>query len=329
MKLRWLLVGLLTALVLVPALLIFIARALDLPGGLWVRLVAFTPYAALLFLAAAVLLLLVWLTGHGGVLVRVLTVLCLVGVGVVTYWASGPYVGSGPADAAGHAKIRVMTSNLRVGGADTAQVVQIAVSQDVDVLVLEEVTPSALAGLEQAGLTKAFPHHAGAPVAGSPRGTMVFSRGPIRHVKPVPTRFASYSLDVALGGGRGTLHLLAVHPHPPTGDISGWHADQLVVRKAAVGLAQPTVIAGDFNATMDHASMRDLAGRGYDDAATQARSGWQPTWPSAGMVSLASIDVPSLVAIDHVMARGLRATHTSTYPIDGTDHRALVATLVR
>ena len=328
MKLRWVLVGLMTALLLVPALLISTARALDLPGGLWVRLVAFTPYAALLFLAAAVLLLLVWLTGHGGVVVRVLTVLCLVGVGVVVYWAHGPYVGSRPADAAGRAKIRVMTSNLRVGGGDTAQVVQLAVSQDVDVLVLEEVTPAALAGLTQAGLTKAFPHHAGAPVAGS-RGTMVFSHGPIRHVKPVPTRFASYSLDVGLGSGRGTLHLLAVHPHPPTGDIGGWHADQALVRRAAAGLSRPAVIAGDFNATMDHASMRELAGRGYDDAATQARSGWQPTWPSAGMVSLASIDVPSLVTIDHVMARGLRATHTSTYPIDGTDHRALVATLAR
>jgi endonuclease/exonuclease/phosphatase (EEP) superfamily protein YafD len=328
MKLRWLLVGLLTAVVLVPALLISTARALDLPGGLWVRLVAFTPYAALLFLVAAVLLLLVWLSGHGGVPVRVLTVLCLVGVGIVVYWASGPYVGSSPADAAGHTKIRVMTSNLRFGGGDTAQVVQLAVSQDVDVLVLEEVTPSALAGLTQAGLTKVFPHHAGAPVAGS-RGTMVFTRGPVRHVTPVPTRFASYSMDVALGGGRGTLHLLAVHPHPPTGDISRWHADQLEVRRAAEGLPRPTVIAGDFNATMDHVSMRDLAGRGYDDAATEARSGWQPTWPSAGMVSRMGIDVPSLVAIDHVMARGLRATHTSTYRIDGTDHRALVATLAR
>jgi hypothetical protein len=80
---------------------------------------------------------------------------------------------------------------------------------------------------------------------------------------------------------------------------------------------------------MDHDSLRDLAGRGYDDAATETRSGWEPTWPSEGVVSPLGIDVPSLVAIDHVMSRGLQATHTATYPIAGSDHRALLATLAR
>ena len=329
MKLRWLLVGLLTAALLAVALPISVARTLDPPGGVWVRLVAFTPYATVLYLLAAILLMLVWLSGHARVAVSVLIVLCFVGVGVHAYWASGPFVGSDAAQAAGHGKVRIMTSNLKFGGGDTAQVVQVAVSHDVDVLVLEEVTPAALVGLRQAGLAKAFPHRAGTPVAGSPRGTMVFSRGPLRHVRPIPTRFASYSLDVPLGGGRGTLHVLAVHPHPPTGDISRWHDDQLVVRRAATGLSGPTVIVGDFNATMDHASMRELAGRGYDDAATQATSGWQPTWPSSGEVSPMGFDVPPMVAIDHVMTRGLRATATSTYAIDGTDHRALIATLAR
>ena len=100
MRLRWLLLGLLTAMLLVPALLVSTARALDLPGGLWVRLVAFTPYATLLYLVAAFVLLITWLRGHGGVAVRVLTMLCLVGVAVHAYWASGPYLGSSPAEAA-------------------------------------------------------------------------------------------------------------------------------------------------------------------------------------------------------------------------------------
>jgi endonuclease/exonuclease/phosphatase (EEP) superfamily protein YafD len=256
-------------------------------------------------------------------------VLCLVGLGVHAYWASGPFVGSSGAEAAGRGHVHVMTANLRFGQADTAQLVGLVVSHDVDVLVLEEVTPPAVAGLRSAGLDRVLPHHAGRAAPGNPRGTMVFSRTRLSNVRRLATEFDSYSLDVALGGPRAKLHLLAVHPHPPTGDIRGWHADQVVVRRAAAGLSGPSVIAGDLNATMDHASLRELAGRGYDDAATQATSRWQPTWPSAGIVSPLGIDVPSLVAIDHVMARGLRATHTSTYQIDGTDHRALLAALAR
>ncbi len=65
MKLRWLLLGVLTTLVLVPALLLTTARLLDLPGGTWVRLVAFTPYALVLYAAALLLLLLAWWRGRG------------------------------------------------------------------------------------------------------------------------------------------------------------------------------------------------------------------------------------------------------------------------
>ena len=261
--------------------------------------------------------------------VRVLAVLCLLGLAVHAYWASGPFVGSSAAEAAGHGRVQVMTSNLRFGEANTAQLVGLVVSNDVDVLVLEEVTPSALAGLESAGLGRVLPHRAGRPAPGTPRGTMVFSRTRLSHVHRLPTAFGSYSLDVTLGAPRGRLHLLAVHPRPPKGDIGHWHADQAVVRRAAAGLSGPSVIAGDLNATMDHAPLRELAGRGYDDAATQATSGWQPTWPSSGIVSPLGLDVPSMVAIDHVMARGPRATRTTTFPLEGTDHRVLLATLAR
>ena len=102
----------------------------------------------------------------------------------------------------------------------------------------------------------------------------------------------------------------------------------MAVRRSAGGLAGPTVVAGDLNATMDHAPMRELVGRGFRDAATEARSRWQPTWPSAGMVSRFGVTVPPLLAIDHVLVdEGLRAVATRSYPVPGTDHRALVATL--
>jgi endonuclease/exonuclease/phosphatase (EEP) superfamily protein YafD len=329
MRLRWLLLGLVVGLLLVPALLVTTARALDLPGGLWVRLVAFTLPATVLYIAAAFLLTLAWLRGRGGLAVRVLAVVALVGVALHAYWSSGPFVGGSPAEAAGRNRINVMTSNLRFGQGDTARVAGLVASHHVDVLVLEEVTPAAVAGLRSAGLERVLSHHAGRPVAETTAGTMVFSRTRLSHVHLLQTRFQSYSLDVALPGSRATLHLVAAHPGPPTGDISRWHADQAAVRRAAAGLRGPAVIAGDLNATMDHSPLRELAGRGYDDAATAAKSGWQPTWPSAGIVAPLGVAMPSMVAIDHVMARGIRPTHTQTFVVDGTDHRALLATLAR
>ncbi len=335
MKLRWLLLGLLVTVLLVAAGLLTTARLLEPPGGTWVRLVAFTPYGLGLYLLALLLLLGASLRTRGfwrGV-ARALALVCAIGLLVHAVWESGPFVGTSSASAATAATapsahgLTVMTSNLRFGRADTARVVSAAARRHVDVLVLQEVTPQALAGLEHAGTGRLLHHRAGKPAAG-PAGTMVFSRTRLTGVHRLPTRFGSYRADVRLPGGR--VRLLAVHPGPPIGDVTGWRAEQLAVRQAARASDGPTVLAGDLNATMDHSSLRELVGRGYADAATQARSGWQPTWPSAGVVTRLGVPVPPLVAIDHVFVRGpLRAVRTETIVVDRTDHRALVATLSR
>jgi len=332
---RRLVLGLVVAVLLGVSGTMTAARLLELRGGPWVRLVAFTPYALPLYGLAALLLLPVWWRGRGfrrGT-ARLLTAAALGGVVVHAAWASGPYLGAAPvaAPADGAREVRVMTSNLRLGRADPARVVGLAVTGGVDVLVLQEVTPQALAGLREAGIGRGFGHRAGRPAAGA-TGTMVFSRARLSAVRRLPTRFGSYALDVRLpqvpGARGGRVHLLAVHPRPPVGTAAGWRADQVTVRRAARGLAGPTVVAGDLNATMDHAPMRELVGRGFRDAATEARSRWQPTWPSAGVVSRFGVSVPPLLAIDHVLVdEVLRAVATRSYPVPGTDHRALVATL--
>ena len=206
-------------------------------------------------------------------------------------------------------------------------------TQRIDVLVLEEVTPQALSGLKQAGIGDLLPHRAGRPAPG-PSGTMVFSRTALSDVRPLHTGFASYAMDVRLPrltkapGGR--VHLLAVHPRPPMGPATRWQADQMVVRHAARDLRGPTMLVGDLNATMDHLPLRELVGRGYDDAATQAMSRWQPTWPSAGVVTEVGFPVPSLLAIDHVLlANGPRAVRTESVTVGSTDHRALVVAVGR
>ena len=325
MKLRWLLLGVLTTLLLVPALLLTTARMLDLPGGTWVRLVAFTPYALPLHVGALVLLVLAWWRGRGfwRAAARLLVVVPLLGVALHAVWAAGPYVGTPGAQAAGTHRLNVMTSNLRFGQASAARVVEVAVAARVDVLVLQEVTPQAISGLEGAGLGQALPHRAGAAAEGA-AGTMVFSRFPLRHVKKIGTTFGGYAMDMRTPAGR--VHLIAAHPQPPVGDVARWRFDHGVLRHAALATADRTMIVGDLNATMDHLPMRALVGIGFEDAATQADSRWQPTWPAAGAVSRLGIPVPPLVTIDHVLlSSDLRALRTESVTVQGSDHRALVA----
>ena len=55
-------------------------------------------------------------------------------------------------------------------------------------------------------------------------------------------------------------------------------------------------LAGDFNATLDHAELRRVLDRGYRDAAEQAGVALRPTWPTGKRI------LPTLVTIDHVLA---------------------------
>ena len=79
------------------------------------------------------------------------------------------------------------------------------------------------------------------------------------------------------------------------------------------------MLAGDFNATFDHAEFRRLLGRGYRDAAEQAGVALRPTWRVGRTL-------PPTVAIDHVLAdRRIRVVSARSVAIPGSDHRGVLA----
>ena len=302
MKIRWLLLGLPVVALMVPALMITTVRILAPYGGHWIRLVSFTPYA-IAFYGLALLLLL----------------------GLHLWWASGPYVGQPTVSAEQGETFTVMSSNMSFGDANPSRVVEVAVKNDTDILVLTEITPIALNRMQAAGLDQAFPYSQGETADGV-AGTMVFSTYELGDVESLDTTFRGFEMTVTLPDEPITL--IAVHPHPPTGDAHEWRADHAVVRRAAAAADGPVVLAGDFNATVDHKPMRELEGRGFADAAELANSGWQPTWPAAAEMSLLGLSVPSMLAIDHVLVtQELVALDTESVTLQGTDHRALLARL--
>jgi endonuclease/exonuclease/phosphatase (EEP) superfamily protein YafD len=83
----------------------------------------------------------------------------------------------------------------------------------------------------------------------------------------------------------------------------------------------PRVLAGDFNATLDHENLRDLIDTGYRDAGDVAGNGLDPTWPSR-------LKFPPPVTIDHVLAEPpVLILDYGVKRISKSDHRAVYVEL--
>jgi endonuclease/exonuclease/phosphatase (EEP) superfamily protein YafD len=83
----------------------------------------------------------------------------------------------------------------------------------------------------------------------------------------------------------------------------------------------PRVLAGDFNATADHAYFRDLLRLGHVDAASQLGKGLVPTWAPWG-----TRGGPGLLTIDHVLVDPrCPVLAASVHRVPGSDHHAVYA----
>ena len=90
-----------------------------------------------------------------------------------------------------------------------------------------------------------------------------------------PGGFEQPTVRLAVGGGRSWSDLGA---HGPAGDLPAavrhWTGDLAALPAPAPDVLR--VLAGDFNATFDHAALRAVLGLGYDDAARAGGGGHGP-----------------------------------------------------
>ncbi|HJQ45333.1 MAG TPA: endonuclease/exonuclease/phosphatase family protein [Amycolatopsis sp.] len=223
---------------------------------------------------------------------------------------------SARADAHGP-KLRIMSSNQYLGKADVHAVVRLVRDNQVDVLNLLELTPREVRDFHSAGLFDLLPYTVLKTVAGS-NGSGIASRYPLTElslVGPGGMEQPSARIDVA-----GTpVDVVAVHPVAPVASASTWKYDLArLPRPDPAG--PPRVLAGDFNATLDHAGFRALLGAGYTDAGDNRGAGLASTWPS-GMF-------PPPVTIDHVLVDPRVAVEGyRVLDVPGSDHDAVLAEL--
>ncbi len=313
------LLGILVTLALMGLLFLTGARLVDWDWKPTILLASFSSYALLGYAVALVLCALL-VRGARRRWLPVLGVLvAAVGIAAHAWWWAPQLTAT---DRAGGADLTVMSANLQFGRGDTVEVVRTVAESSVDVIVLQEVTASAEARLERAGLAALLPYRAGRP-AEDASGTMVWSSYPLTDARPLA--LGNGGLDVRVGTSE-PFRLLAVHTSMPLASSDGWSRDlrTLQVRAAASVKEGPTLLAGDFNATFDHAQLRKVLDVGLRDAAEQSGGGWQPTWPTRYRRDWLS----PLIAIDHVLAgESYVASRTRTVEITDTDHLALLADL--
>ncbi|MFR9804912.1 endonuclease/exonuclease/phosphatase family protein [Pseudonocardia sp. RS010] len=147
----------------------------------------------------------------------------------------------------------------------------------------------------------------------SPRfGDVDFRVGKISEDSPFPY------VEVS-GGEMGDLTFVAFHSVAPTaGSVAQWRID-LAGAGEWCRTGEPTVVAGDFNATLDHSVLRD-AMADCGDAASQRGSALVATWPTSMPRWLGS-------EIDHVFSSSGTAESFEVLDLPGSDHRAVLTTL--
>ncbi len=272
-----------------------------------VQLIAFTPYVAALSILPLILSIVARQRYSAVIAALAATALA---ISVAPRW----FADSDPLNGAHGPQLRVMSVNVRLGGADADRLARLA--QDADVVAVQELTPQFATALAHH-----FPYRVSYPAPGA-GGSGVFSRLPVRDAgkRDNPWGFTQAIAELSQYG----ILIESAHPAAPYGHEAtepwreSFHRQQRATPDGPI-----RILAGDFNATLDHSALRELIASGYRDAATTLGKGLTGTWgPYDG-------DPIPAVTLDHILAdRRLGIRDLKVLDLPGTDHRPILATLV-
>ena len=218
-------------------------------------------------------------------------------------------------------RLRVMAANLYLGHADARAIVNLVRQQQIDVLAMPELTPDEVSALDSAGLAELLPYRVFDDRPGGD-GSGIAANVPLRRLILMPDTVLSQPSVVVDLPGRDDVELTAVHIQPPLSDtdVRTWRTELRQLPKATP-TERVRILAGDFNATFDHAAFRDLVDRGYADAAEQTGDGLDPTW--------SALPTGPPLTIDHIVVDARCAVSSyAVHDLPGSDHDAIISEIV-
>jgi endonuclease/exonuclease/phosphatase (EEP) superfamily protein YafD len=235
---------------------------------------------------------------------------------VASYGAAGP----GPTSPAAGAALRIMTVDANGGTADARRIAELARSYAADVVVVTELTSALAHDLTVEGLNAVVTARVVQISADGASGVGIWTRADLKEAKEVDGLSRPAASGI-LQTPNGPISLLAAHSADSAlGRGSDWRGD-LQDLPGHVPAGERRIIVGDLGATPWNPAFRNFASDEWNDAADVVGRGLRPTWPSWSVLPISPLD--------HVLVAGkLGVSGVDTANVQGTDHRALIVTLV-
>lgn len=218
------------------------------------------------------------------------------------------------------ARLGILTANLLKGNASPRGLSQLVTATDPDVIALQELTPEMWASLTRpGGIGEEYPYRFAQPQR-KRHGIGVLSRVPVKRLRGDPVTFSDFVWP-ELQLGDWPVAFRTIHPNPPVEprQTRGWERNLSDLPPSVSSSGMKRIVAGDFNATLDHREFRSLLARGYVDAGRATGNGLTPTWEGEFF----------RLTIDHVIHDSSIVTALySVHDLPGSDHNAVYVRLV-
>lgn len=222
--------------------------------------------------------------------------------------------------AQGAPKVTVYSHNVLFDNPVPEQLWSDIAERDADVVMLQELSINDLKALEK---TEAYDKYAFrfTKATTSTDGLAIWSKYPLADTELVTSAgFPQMRATIEVDGKH--VVLWCVHTMAPVAGVDDWKADFSTLTKRVEKEDGHVVMAGDFNATMDHAPLRKL----IDDASltdvhTDLGKGSLHTWPVDDGFARR---LGGLVRIDHgLVSDNVTPLHGGAANGAGSDHRSI------
>ncbi|WP_230970124.1 endonuclease/exonuclease/phosphatase family protein [Nitrogeniibacter aestuarii] len=239
-------------------------------------------------------------------LARIVALLAL-GAGLYGLWVVMPPLAA-KAEAEDAPTLRVVTANVMYTTGDPVGVMEWALSQRADIILLQEVNGKFAQTLET--MTTGFPHRH-LLARDDPFGIGIVSRYPLSHSAVVTGPGGIPMLEATVDTPDGAVPVLVVHPFPPLTEVAHRERAELIhLVDTRAGKTPTLIVGGDFNATP-----------------------WSSAFNGVRHLGIASRGLPTwreVLPIDHVMVgSGWALRMADRGPANWSDHRPLVVELAR
>ena len=225
--------------------------------------------------------------------------------------------------------VTVLSLNILGGAVDPDELRRLVIESGADVVALPESGYDVVAGLAEqlAAAGQEYQAFPGPARISDDRGTgLLVSARLGEYVEVTGAPAGVVRVDSVDGTGPP---IAAVHPIAPPGIRTGFSGEGHQLGQWRGELDEATaicrdlpggIVAGDFNATLDHAPLRDVGA--YVDASVEAGMGGLGTFPAR---------LPALLGttIDHVLvdSGAFTVVEGAIVQVSGTDHRAVIVRL--